>query len=111
MPQILGRDVLVADCSNGLTFAEDAPLGVFRSSEWGERVFCKECGSSLAWRSVDGAMAFVTIQAFEDPARFAVTHELFIDCKPANYALVGPTTTMTEAEFMAQYASNPEGGA
>lgn len=106
-----GGMFIVVDSSSGLTFADDAPIHVFQSSEWGERVFCKECGSSLAWRSVDGAMAFVSVQAFEDPGRFPVTHELFIDRKPASYALVGPTTTMTEAEFMAQYASNPEGGA
>ncbi|MDN3710857.1 GFA family protein [Paracoccus cavernae] len=106
-----GGMFIVADCSGNLSFDKDAPLGRFQSSEWGERVFCAQCGSSLAWLSRDGTMAFVSVQAFEDPGRFPVTHEMFIDCKPASYALAGETTTMTEAEFMAQYASKPEGGA
>ncbi len=99
-----GGMFIVVDCSGGLEFAEGAPVTRFQSSEWGERAFCTRCGASLAWLSRDGAMAFVSVQAFEDPARFPVRHELFIDCKPASYALAGPTTTMTEAEFMAQYA-------
>lgn len=106
-----GGMFIVIDCSGNLTFAKDAPVGRFQSSEWGERAFCTQCGSSLAWLSRDGAMAFVSVQAFEDPGLYPVKHELFIDCKPSSYALAGETTTMTEAEFMAQYASNPEGGA
>ncbi|UXU75218.1 MULTISPECIES: GFA family protein [unclassified Paracoccus (in: a-proteobacteria)] len=103
-----GGMFIVADCSGTLEFAEGAPVSRFQSSEWGERVFCGRCGSSLAWLARDGSMAFVSIQAFDDPGRFAVTHELFIDCKPAGYALAGDTKTLTEAEFMAQYAAQQE---
>lgn len=99
-----GGMFIVADCSGSVEFDEAAPISRFQSSEWGERVFCSRCGSSLAWMSRDGKMAFVSVQAFADPGRFQVQHELFIDCKPGSYALAGKTTTMTEAEFMAQYA-------
>lgn len=105
-----GGMFIVTDCSAAFEFAADAPVTRYQSSDWGERAFCSRCGSSLAWLSRDGKMAFVSIQAFPDPSRFPVTHELFIDCKPASYGLSGKTTTMTEAEFMAQYASSPEGG-
>lgn len=106
-----GGMFIVVDCSGDFGFAEDAPVTRFQSSEWGERAFCSRCGSSLAWLSRDGAMAFASVQAFADPGSFPVRHQLFIDCKPGSYDLAGDTVTMTEAEFMAQYASTPEGGA
>lgn len=106
-----GGVFIVTDCSGNLEFAADAPITRFQSSEWGERVFCARCGSSLAWMSRDGAMAFASVQAFADPGKYPLRHELFIDCKPENYALAGEHETMTEAQFLAQYASNPEAGA
>jgi len=106
-----GGVFIVVDCSGTLEFAKDAPITRFQSSPWGERVFCSRCGSSLAWQSRDGHIAVASVQAFADPGRFPVTREIFIDCKPGSYALAGDTATMTEAEFLAQYAPGPEGGA
>lgn len=103
-----GGMFIVVDCSGSLVFAEDAPVTRFRSSEWGERAFCSRCGSSLAWLSQDGSMAFASVQAFPEPGRFPVRHEMFIDCKPGSYGLAGDTRTMTEAEFMAAYAPQQE---
>ena len=34
-------------------FDDQDAVGVYRSSEWGERLFCKTCGSALAWRFAD----------------------------------------------------------
>ncbi|MDO5632856.1 MAG: GFA family protein [Paracoccus sp. (in: a-proteobacteria)] len=89
--------------------AEGAPLGVWQSSDWGERMFCQTCGSSLFWRTHDGAQYVVSVQCFDDPARFPLETEIFIDDKPASYALAGPHKTMTGAEFMAMFAPKDEG--
>ncbi|MDO5613191.1 MAG: GFA family protein [Paracoccus sp. (in: a-proteobacteria)] len=90
-------------------FDDAAPLGVFRSSDWGERVFCKDCGASLIWRTQDGAMNMASVQCFDDPGRFALETEIFIDEKPASYALAGQHQTMTGAEVMAMFAPKDEG--
>lgn len=99
--------------SVGLTdaarFDDAAPLAVFRSSEWGERVFCKTCGASLIWRTQDGAMSVASVQCFDDPGQFALESEIFIDEKPASYALAGHHQTMTGAEVMAMFAPESEG--
>lgn len=92
-----------------VTFNDDAPLGIYRSSEWGERVFCKSCGSSLVWRSQDGAHQHVSVQAFDDPARYPLTTEIFIDSKPDSYSFAGSHRTMTGAEVMAMFAPQQEG--
>ncbi|MFT3689800.1 GFA family protein [Paenirhodobacter sp.] len=84
-----------------LEFAAGAPIRIYPSSEWGERLFCGHCGSSLAWRTRDGAATHVSIQCFADPAQFNLTQQIYIDCKPGNYALANTTQTMTEAEVLA----------
>ena len=104
-----GGAFIAVETETAPVFDEGAPVGVFHSSDWGERVFCRECGSSLVWRSQDGAHHAVSVQIFDDPARFPVTTEIFTDCKPASYAFAGPLKSMTEAEFMAQFAPPEEG--
>ncbi len=96
-------------CGSSVVFDAGAPLGSYKGSAWGERVFCKICGSSLVWQTQDGAHQSVSVQTFEDPGQFALTTQIFIDRKPRSYALANTTENMTEAEVMAKYA--PEGGA
>ncbi|GIT92907.1 aldehyde-activating protein [Jannaschia pagri] len=104
-----GGIFLSVDCGTSVEFAEGSPVGSYKGSAWGERIFCKDCGSSLLWQTQDGANQHVSIQCFEDPSRFDLGIELFIDRKPANYALMGERQTMTEAQVFAMFA--PEGEA
>ena len=86
-----------------LSFAEGAPVKSYESSDWGRRLFCAECGSTLAWAMADGTMAMVSIHALEGAEELAVTHEIFIDEKPAGYALAGETKKSTGAEVFAAF--------
>ena len=104
-----GGILMSVDCGNSVRFNEGATLGSYKGSEWGERIFCTTCGSSLVWQTQDGNNQHVSIQCFEDPSQFDLKVELFIDKKPANYALAGERAVMTEAEVYAMYA--PEGEA
>ncbi|WP_298429457.1 GFA family protein [uncultured Jannaschia sp.] len=103
-----GGIFMSVDCGDSVAFEDGAPLGRFRGSDWGERVFCTACGASLLWQLQDGTHQHVSIQCFEDPGQFEIGVEVFIDKKPGNYALAGDRKTMTEAEVFALYAS--EGG-
>jgi hypothetical protein len=78
-------------------------LGVYKSSDYGERCFCKKCGTTLFWRMQGGGMTVVAAQAFDDPSQFKLTSEIFIDEKPANYAFANDTKKMTGAEFVAAF--------
>ena len=103
-----GGIFLSVDCGTSVKFADGAPKGSYKGSEWGERVFCKECGSSLLWQMLDGTNQLVSIQCFEDPSQFALGIELFIDRKPSNYALAGERNKMTQAEVEAIFAGDAQ---
>ncbi len=96
--------VLFAVVCSELDIANEDELGVYQSSDWGERVFCKHCGTNLFWRMQDHSMNVVMTQAFDDPSGFKFESEAFIDEKPANYAFANNTRQLTGAEFMAMYA-------
>ena len=98
---------MAVDCGDSVVFDDTNHVGVYRGSEWGERVFCTSCGSSLVWRMQDGGSSGVSMQAFDDPSQFVLKMQWFIDKKPDNYALVNKTETKTQAECFAMFA--PEG--
>ncbi len=102
-----GGMFMSVDCGESVQFEDGAPISSYKGSEWGERVFCAECGSSILWQTQDGKNQHVSIQMFEDPSQFEIGIELFIDTKPANYALAGERKVMTRAQVFADYAGMP----
>lgn len=99
---------LGVDCGTSVEVEDDARIGVYKSSEYGERVFCSNCGSTLFWRMQDGSDSIVSAQAFDEPERFSFVSEIFIDEKPDNYAFANDTKKMTSAEFFAAIASQQD---
>ncbi|HEU4476292.1 MAG TPA: GFA family protein [Methyloceanibacter sp.] len=99
-----GGVFMAVDCSQKFEIEDDRHLGLYQSSPWGERGFCKICGSTLFWRARDGSSIHVSAQAFDDPEAFELTQEIFIDEKPANFALANATQKLTGAEVMAMWA-------
>jgi len=91
-------------------FDDESALGVYRSSEWGERLFCKTCGSSILWRSVDGAFHAVPAALIDGLEGLTFTTEIFVDEKPAYYAFAGERTRMTGAETMAAFGGGGDNG-
>ena len=89
-------------------FEDETALGVYRSSDWGERVFCRTCGSSVLWRTVDGKIQSVPAALIGDPEDMPFAMEIFIDEKPAYYAFAGERTRMTGAEVIAAFGGEAE---
>ncbi len=100
---------MTVGCSS-LTIEDEAALGVYASSEWAERCFCKSCGSTLFWRMRDGSLIAVSAHAFDDPSRFPFEVEIYVDEKPSNYAFANPTRKMTGAEVIAAFAGKSGAG-
>jgi hypothetical protein len=95
---------MVRDCGSTLKIEDTSSLGVYRSSEWAERAFCKACWTPLYYRLIDKDMYFVSAEAFDDLSDLAFTSQIFIDEKPAYYDFANKTHNMTGAEVFAQFA-------
>lgn len=104
-----GGTFMAVPCT-GVTVDDDAALSVYPSSDWGERVFCRTCGSSLFWRLRGGeGHVAVSMQSFDDLSPFAFTEEIFIDEKPALYAFAGERLRKTGAQVVAEFAAKQAG--
>ncbi|WP_204112751.1 GFA family protein [Shimia biformata] len=92
----------------GAQFSGEENIGVFQSSDWAERGFCKSCGSSLFYRvTMPGpgqGVLHIGLGTLDDPDGVLLTGEIFVDRKPDGYAFQGETHKMTEAEVFAMYA-------
>lgn len=97
-----GAALFVADV-RGLVFESDAQLGRYRSSDWAERGFCRQCGTVLFYYFVPKQVYMMSVGAFDDPSAFQLTHEIYIDHKPDGYAFAGDHVRWTEAEALAHF--------
>ncbi len=92
------------ECGPTVTFGDTASLGVYRSSEWAERGFCKHCGTVLFYRLVARPYYVVSAEAFDDRTGFVFDSQIFIDEKPDYYSFANVTKTMTGEEVFAAFA-------
>lgn len=87
-------------------------VGVFTSSPWAERSFCKTCGTSLWYRvTAPGPMQgeyHVGLGGFDQADGIALTGEIYIDRKPDGYSFAEDTHKMTKAQIEALFAPPPE---
>ncbi len=85
----------------GVTYGGEEYIKTYPSSDWAERGFCTECGSSLFYRMPETGMTVMALGAFDDQNLFELTGEIFVDQKPSGYDFAGDHERLTEAEFMA----------
>ena len=84
-----------------VTFEGEESIKRYASSEWAERGFCQECGSSLFYHLKEPSMYTMSMGAFDDDSQFSVHGEIYIDEKPDGYNLAGDHPRLTGAEFLA----------
>ena len=88
--------------ANNVALEGEEHLGCYSSSDWAERGFCKECGTSLFYRmKEDPSQYFICMGSFDDPEQFKLTGEIYVDEKPSGYDFAGDHPRLTGAEFLA----------
>ncbi len=75
-------------------------ISTYQSAEWGERAFCKTCGSHLYFHQFGTDNYYVSAGLFDD-VDFKLQSQIFIDKKAGYYELANDTPKLTEAEFIA----------
>lgn len=97
-----GGPMFAVHCGTNVTFSGSTPA-TYRSSDWAERGFCARCGTHLYYHLIPGDEYILPAGIFQDQA-FTLASEIFIDEKPAFYALKNDTVKMTGQEVLAQFA-------
>ena len=91
------------DCGSDVKFSGEENISRYNSSEWAERGFCKQCGSTLFYRLKQNGMHFMAAGLFGDLDGFVFDHEVFIDEKPHFYSFANQTHQMTGKEVFAYF--------
>jgi hypothetical protein len=82
-------------------------VAVYKSSEWGERHFCRNCGTHLFFAAPANGYFGVSAGTVDHMDDFKFTTEIFIDFKPETYAFANETKKLTEAQFLDMIAALP----
>ncbi len=97
--------MFAVECAGSLKVENETQLGVYRSSEWAERCFCKVCGTSLFYRLVGKDFAAISAEALDDVSKLELVGQIFVDEKPAYYDFANKTKMQTGAEVFAEFAA------
>jgi hypothetical protein len=93
-----GGSAFFATEVRGLVLEGTENLGTYASSDWAERGFCRNCGSTLYYYLKPTQAYMMSVGAFDDASMFRLVREIFIDRKPDGYAFAGEHPRWTEAE-------------
>jgi hypothetical protein len=89
--------------ASGVKFEGEENIARYASSEWGERGFCRTCGSHLFYFLKPANQYILFVGAFDDASPFTIASEIYVDRKPPGYDLAGDRPRLTEEEFLARF--------
>jgi len=84
----------------------EAHVAIFAASAWGERGFCRNCGTTLFWKVKDGPVTNLAAGLFDDQAGLKVTEEIFVDCRAHWHSGWSDAAQSTEAEEIAKFEAS-----
>jgi hypothetical protein len=97
--------------AGSVSFEGGEHIGVYASSHWAERAFCKVCGTSLYWRLRDTNEYSFCAGTLDDESGLQLETEIFVDEKPTYYAFANRTKKLTGEEAMAIFMpADPRSG-
>jgi hypothetical protein len=80
------------------------PAKIYQSSEWAERGFCSECGSTLWYGTRHDGLRNLSAGLFGNAGNAPMKLEFFADKCPQGYALAGDHKKLSSQETIALFA-------
>lgn len=77
----------------------------YKSSDWNERCFCKQCGTHLFCHLIPADSYAINAGLFKENQGFDLNMQYFTDLQAPYYHLSDDSPTMTEAEVLAHFRS------
>ncbi len=81
-------------------------IGVYESSDWATRSFCKTCGATLFYQLKGKPLDSAQAGLFDLPEGLEVSEHIFVDDKPDWYDFSDNAPRLTGAEVFAKYAGS-----
>jgi hypothetical protein len=101
-----GGPFMSVSCGSEVKFTGEEHIGVYDSSPWAERGFCKKCGSGLFYRLKGDQQYHMPAGLFENVDNISFEGQVFIDKKPDYYSFSNKTEDMTEAEVFEKFGGS-----
>lgn len=101
-----GGPLLAVETMQEVAWGGEEHIGVYDSSDWAQRGFCKRCGTHLFYRLKDAPFHAFPAGLLEGTDGFTFTRQGFIDEKPGNYSFADDTQNLTGAEKFALFQGN-----
>ena len=105
-----GTAYLSLHCGPDVEIEDDTQIGIYSSSHWAERHFCKNCGTPLFYKFKKTGEHGISVGVFDNSDDFEMVTQYFTDTKPAHYSFSNETKNMTRAEVFAAFAPSNDGG-
>lgn len=101
-----GGPLMTADTYGPVSFNGEDNIGVFSSSDWAERGFCKQCGTHLFYRLKHKPFYALPAGLLGKIENAALKLEVFIDQKPDFYSFREDTKCLTGQQMFELFGAD-----
>lgn len=101
-----GGPMLAVESDAPMTLEGEENVGVYASSDWAERGFCRQCGTHLFYRLTQGQHYAFPVGLLDASEPWTIGQQIFIDEKPSFYDFANDTPCLTGDEVFAQFAGS-----
>lgn len=87
----------------GLSFEGEDNIARYHASDWGERGFCRTCGTTLFWAMQGKIPDSIAVGLLDDQSGLTVTEEIFTDRRAGWLPVWKGASQSTEAEQIEKF--------
>ncbi len=99
-----GGPFMAIACGADVIFDGEGHIGIFDSSKWAERGFCRECGTHLFYRLKEARQHMIPVGLLNEDKSRVFERQVFVDERPDYYCFADKTEELTGAQLFAKYA-------